>query len=379
MSGTEPKLSQFGPAFAWLIEKDVSSTRLASLFGTTAENIRVIAYRSRHEDREPDIENYRLNDPIAPDTPARLGVRAGPDEVVPTVGRGKKLDWLKFQIESAVARHSRDYTFLNGVRTLRHLAPRIGYAGDVRRIALLAQLHQHTAWFLVHAGQCVSAAREAGDARELWRIAYNESRHREYAERFIQAALIGSHAWLLERHPRQSLETLKIARDAAKSIGAPMGSDHFRQRGVALFQLREDERAAEAFRKSGEAMERLNEARIPAQVVMTGTRHINLLGSPNWEGANEVLATARQSFGQESLEASMALHWAVACGVSTDSPSAIEHALDLITAAPPPAAHFGHQLTIRRLLTITPELGLYAGLRRAWVRRTLYENAFRNR
>jgi hypothetical protein len=105
----------------------------------------------------------------------------------------------------------------------------------------------------------------------------------------------------------------------------------------------------------------------------------NLLGSLNWDGATEVLATARQSFGPESLEASMALHWTAACGVSTDSASTIQQAVDLISAAPAPAAHFGHQLTVRQLLTITPELGLYAGLRRAWVRRTLYENAFRNR
>jgi hypothetical protein len=235
------------------------------------------------------------------------------------------------------------------------------------------------AWFLVHAGQCLSATEEARMARNLWRVAYRESPCREYAQRFIQSALIGSQAWLLTRRPHQAFEILEVARSAAESIGAEIGSDHFRQRGVALFQLRDDERAAEEFQKSAEAMERLNEASIPAQIVMTGSRHIHLLGSLNWNGACEVTSIARRDFGEQSLEASMALHWAVACGVSTDSSGAIQEAIDLITTQPLPAPQFGHQLTIRKLLSITPELGLDARLRRFWARRTLYENAYRNR
>ena len=39
---------------------------------------------------------------------------------------------------------------------------------------------------------------------------------------------------------------------------------------------------------------------------------------------------------------------------------------------------FGHQATIHRLLSVTPELGLYGELRRAFIRRALYENALRN-
>ncbi len=379
MSRREPKLSQFGPAFAWLLEKEFSSARIASLFGTTAENVRVAAFRARSTELQPEPDQAHLDDPVRPDTATALGVRVDHDYGAPTLGRCRKVDWLRFQIDSAAKQHMDAYTFLDGIRALRNLAPRVGYAGHVRRIGLRAKLHQHMAWFLVHAGQCDSAAREASVARELWRWAYHESPRREYAEQFVKSALIGSQAWLLSRRPRQSLAALEVARSAAESVAAPLGSDHFRQRGVALFQLREDEHATEAFRKSAEAMERLNEARIPAQVVMTGVRYTNLLGSPDWDGATEVLATARQSFGQESLEASMALHWAVACGVSTDSSSAVQQAIQLITHAPVPPTQFGHQLTIRQLLTITPELGLYSGLRRAWVRRTLYENAFRNR
>ena len=75
----------------------------------------------------------------------------------------------------------------------------------------------------------------------------------------------------------------------------------------------------------------------------------------------------------------MALHWAAACGLSTDSPAIIQSTQDSLLSGPDPVAQFGHQSTIRRLLRLTPELGLDDRLRRAWVRRALYENAFRNR
>jgi len=375
----EPQLSQFGPAIAWLLERDVSSSRLASLFGTSAENIRVVAFRARHVDEHDAETNSPLVERPTPAEAAAVGVRPTLDEVVRTLGRERRLDWLRAQIESTIAQHRQQYTFLEGVRSLRRLAPQIGYAADARRIALRARLHQEMAWFLVHSGQCVSAVEEVRTAQTLWRIAYAESSEREHAERFIQSALIGSHACLLARHPHQAMKTLELARAAAESINAPLGSDHFRQRGVALFQMKEDKRSAEEFQRAAEAMERLSEARIPAQIMMTGARHTNVLGHVNWDGACEILETARQSFGAESLEASMALHWTVAGGLSTDSPAVTQNSLELLSQQPEPGAQFGHQLTIRKLLNITPELGFDLRLIRAWVRRTLYENAFRNR
>ena len=57
----------------------------------------------------------------------------------------------------------------------------------------------------------------------------------------------------------------------------------------------------------------------------------------------------------------------------------VQHITGLLTTATTPAPQFGHQATIRTLLTVTPELGLDDRLRKAWVRRALYENAFRDR
>jgi hypothetical protein len=216
-------------------------------------------------------------------------------------------------------------------------------------------------------------------ARDLWRAAYHESPRRLYAEEFIRSGLIGSQAALLARHPDEALGILALVADAASHMNAPLGSDHFRQRGVAMFQKREDEQARKYFKLSAETMERLGEASTPVSILMTGPRHINLLGPLNWDSAQEILSAARNAFGPESLEYSMSIHWAVACALSTDSLAVTSSALELLQTRPQPAPHFGHQATIAKLLSITPELGLDERLRKAWVRRALYENTFRNR
>ena len=108
-------------------------------------------------DRRPDAELAR-----------NIGIRPELDDAEWTPFRTRKLDWLKDRIDKTVATHSAQYDFLNGARELRRILPQIGYAGDARRIALQALVHQHIAWFFVHSGRCVSAAAEAGIARDLW-------------------------------------------------------------------------------------------------------------------------------------------------------------------------------------------------------------------
>jgi hypothetical protein len=379
MRSPEPKLSQYGSAIDWLRKKDVSSAKIAAVFGTTPENVRAVAFRARHELNPDPPSNTGLDTKPTPELAEELGVRPGPDEIVDTPIRLRKIDWLRDEIDQTVAKCASRYDFLAGSQALRRLLPQIGHSQDSRLIALAARLHQQIAWFLVHAGQCASASREAKVAQDLWRIAWHESDLKEFAAGFVEAALIESNAYLLTRNPREALTVLDLAAQAAASVAAPTGSEHFRQRGAALFQLREDERAAAYYARATEAMERLGEARTPAQLLMTGPRQTNLLGTPKWENAQELVITARNSFGPESLEASMALHWATACGLTTGSTSVMRQAQDLLEAAAIPAAQFGHQSTIRKLLTITPELGLDDRLRSVWVRRALYENAFRAR
>jgi hypothetical protein len=372
------KLSSFGGAIAWLLGKGVSSNRLAGIFGTTPENIRVIAHRARTASQHSGVPDDTLGSSLSIEVARNLGIRIGPDDVVRTPARTRELEFVRNKVEEVQQDAASQYRFAEGVRALRKMMPLIGYPSDARRIALAARIHQQIAWFLVHSGRCASASDEARMARDLWRAAHRESESPEYVAGFVEAALIGSHALLLTRQPKDAMAILDIAKDAAESIGAPLGSDHYRQRGVALLQLREDQRAAQNFEKAAAMMEELGEASTPEQILLTGARHRSLL-DVNCDQSESVLTAVQRGFGAPSLEASMALNWATATLLSTDSLSVNQRAIEGILSTPGPAAQFGHQVTIRKLLAITLELNLDTRLQRMWVRRALYENAFSRR
>ena len=73
----------------------------------------------------------------------------------------------------------------------------------------------------------------------------------------------------------------------------------------------------------------------------------------------------------------MTRHWAAACGLLTDDNRIRQRASDLLRDNQETAARFGHQATISKLLSMTSELGLPKGLLAVWVRKSLYQNAFR--
>jgi hypothetical protein len=124
-------------------------------------------------------------------------------------------------------------------------------------------------------------------------------------------------------------------------------------------------------------MRRLGEGSSEAQIRMTGGRHTNLIGKPNWDGAMSVMEIVSDTFLPDSLEASMTRHWAAACGFLTDDGHIRQRAAELLQENQTTATRFGHQATISKLLSITPELGLPKGLQALWVRKSLYQNAFR--
>jgi hypothetical protein len=73
----------------------------------------------------------------------------------------------------------------------------------------------------------------------------------------------------------------------------------------------------------------------------------------------------------------MTRHWAAACGLLTGDGNIRQRARELLAVNQPTAARFGHQATVSKLLSLTPELGLSRGLEAIWVRKALYQNAFR--
>jgi hypothetical protein len=358
----------------------VSSPRLAALFGTSAGNIRRLRYFASRQ-LEPPLITFLPDLDLVPSTAMHrsIGIRSHMDILRRADKPSPTLDWLREEIDSRFERHRQQYQFLAGARSLGQLKQRLGHMSESRRIALAGILEQRVSWFLVHSGFTRSAINHASLSLWLLQSAHYRLGTQEEVREFVKSTLIAAHANVLAGRPAAALQILDLMRDASASIGAPLGSDYYRQRGVAFFQLgnKYDNEAKASFAQSERQMRRLGECDSEAQALMTGTRHINLLGKPDWDGALRVMEMAESTFPSDSLEASMTRHWAAACGFLTGDGRIRQQGRELLALNHRAAARFGHQATVSKLLSLTPELGLSRGLEAIWVRKALYQNAFR--
>jgi hypothetical protein len=225
-----------------------------------------------------------------------------------------------------------------------------------------------------------SAFEEARLAIDLSHLAYKEREDSLDLRRLTESCLIASQACSLASDPRTSLTLLDLAAQASARISDPLGSDHFRQRGTAWLQLARTDEAAELsryFENAAEAMERKHENLNEGQLLMTGQRHLALLGTPNVDLSADIMAQVEKDFSPGSLERAMMLNWTAACALSTDSVALHSYARGLLREGLVQSSAFGHQATRAYLLSITPEIGLELRFWKAWVRRALYENAYR--
>jgi len=376
-----PDLLELRFIIDWLMGMGgVSSPRLATLFKTSPENIRRLKYFAARQ-LEPSLITFVPDLEMVPSTAMHggVGIRSHREILRRSEKPSSTFAWLEEQIEARFESHRQQYRFLDGARSLLQLKQKLGHMSEARRIALAGVLEQKISWFLVHSGFTRSAISHASLSLWLLQTAYYRLDRRDDVREFIKSALIASQGNLLAGRPAASLSILDIIRDAAQTIGAPLGSDYYRQRGVALFQLgrRHDDESKKSFEQSQQQMRRLGEADSEAQALMTGTRHTNLLGKPDWDGALKVLEVVQTTFSADSLEVSMTRHWAAACGFLTDDNKVRQRARELCEDNLGTAARFGHQATISKLLSMTPELGLPKGLQAVWVRKSLYQNAFR--
>jgi hypothetical protein len=123
-------------------------------------------------------------------------------------------------------------------------------------------------------------------------------------------------------------------------------------------------------------MEKKAEAENQAHLLMTGKRHIALLSGMGWEQTQEVLSVVAHHYPGSSLQHVMVVNSAAACGFLTGSSRIISCAQELLEKNRAAASVYRHQFTLTDLLSITPDLP--PGVRPAWIRRALYENAFKN-
>src|ERR1039458_5354018 len=262
-SDLTPDLLELRFIIDWLMSVGVSSPRLAALFGTSPENIRRLKYFAVRQ-LEPSLITFVPDLEMVPSTAMHggVGIRSHKDILRRSETRTSTFAWLEAQVEARFESHRQQYRFLDGARSLLQRKQKLGHISEARRIALAGVLEQKISWFLVHSGFTRSAISHASLSLWLLQTAYYRLGRQDDVREFIKSALIASQGNLLAGRPGASLPILDIIRAAAQTIGAPLGSDYYRQRGVALFQLgnRYDDETKESFEQSEQQRRRLGEA-----------------------------------------------------------------------------------------------------------------------
>jgi hypothetical protein len=374
-SRLKPYLPGLRSAIEWLHANSLPVSRLASMFGTNANHIRQLLYRARHTPFRLYAPGGDLRTLLARSADGlRSSLKIRPEDAVVLSGaRQERIAELESRVD-AIVRDSK--SFSEGVSRLKRLLPYIGYPGEVRWLRLLARVHHQMAWFLGHGGFSTSAFGEAKIAINLCQVAYSEWQDPIDLRRLTETCLIASNSCLLIGDAGSARKYLRIAEDAYEATADMPGSEHHRQLGVAYYQLHEDELARKCFERASIAMEAKDEAENQAQLLMTGKRHLALLSPMGWEQTQEVLSVVAHHYPQGSLQHVMAVNSAAACGFLTGSREIILSAQESLEKNRPAASIFRHQFTLTDLLSITPDLP--PAVRPAWIRRALYENAFKD-
>jgi hypothetical protein len=359
-----------GPEIELLRSFDVPASRIAFLLGDTHDNIRQISKRSQ----------FRTPDTI---TLPALPTREQIEELALYGRKHKRIVEQEQQVEVTFDLYASQYQFAEGAEALKSFLPALSAPSHPRKLRLKAGIHHHVAWFSIHQGKCRSALEHGQYAMWLSHQAYKASWDRLDLDRYADTALIVSMAAHLsaegsEKGETHSLTILWLGKEAAEAAGNPRGSEHYRQRGSALWNLGYEEEARKSFFTAMQKAQEKDEARDENHVKMIGGRFLNLLGkSPDWEGAQELLQEVRHTFGPNSLEYAININYTAAAGLLTIDPHISKDAADLLINNSHIIEPFGRQDTVRKLLSITQELDLNPFQRKRWIKQALRSNGLR--
>lgn len=360
---------------------DIPASRIASLLGETADNIRHIdsrAYTTQAAIRLPaavdDLTKIYLDEP---DHWATLRNRQHSE----VYGQSRRrLEALTAQIET-IRTHCQD-NLPAGYKQLKRLLPFIVSAKRPEALRVKSLLEENLSWFAVHLGLAHSAYSYAQSAMSGRRQCYDDSLgYKEHLIAYARMALIASNALLLSHRPVEAILTLDLAYHAKFAAGERLGSEWYRQLATALLQHRSfDHLAKRLYDKSGEEMQRSSEISHSLSIRMNRDRQQSLLNpAKGLEPSLELVKEVETVFGKHSLEHVMAVNWFAATAFHLDSGVAKVNGQEFLQDATTKTSPFEHQQTVSQLLLITPALALSKDAKDAWLRFALYENTARNK
>jgi hypothetical protein len=360
-----------GPEIELLRSFGIPAPRIASLLEESAANIRKVSERSQYPN------HIQINVPAPPVRHPRI------DEFLLYGKRRKTVEQLEWEIEETFNRYADSYQFSEGARALEGLLQFVSAPTNPRRIRLRARILHHIAWFSIQQGKVRSTLSHGLFSVELSRQAYQASWDKLDLNRYVETALIVSMAMHLsaegqDRSETNSLVILWLAKEAAEAAGNPRGSEHFRQRGSAMFHLGYEDQARKDFLEAMQKAREKGEARDENHAQMIGNRFLNLFGKfPDWDGAQELLSKVKHTFGKQSLEYAINVNYTTATGFLTNDPIIERDALKTLLSNIALIDPFGRQATVSKLLSITPELKLNPAQKSRWIKQVLRANALR--
>jgi hypothetical protein len=351
----------------------VRATRLAGIFGDSADNIRHIDSRSYKDEPanpkqpiidEDDLALLRLS----PDgrkaesqrqiQGLRLRSKQDLDQVEATV-------WAIFQNHKSVGLqegYDAMLLMLPGVANARH--------GQALRIRLL--IEEKLAWFALPLNRIDQALRHARRSMRLAVRAFRESAgEKGYLMRYGESALVASICLQKMHRPEHSFAFIKAADEACIAAGQLAGSEHLRQRGAAFMHMGRDndDRAERALVRAPERMRRKNEAEHPVDLAMNGLRQRAFLDPAwGWDKSLELIADVKAAYGERSMQYGVAAKSAALVGLKLATQEATEISLKLLDSISPAPPH-----VISNILSITPDLKLSPEDRDHWLRFAMNE------
>jgi len=351
----------------------VPATRLAGIFGESADNIRHIAIRSR---TAPPPYPARL--PFDRDDLALL--RLTPKEREAQFRRNVQGLRLRSkqdlaQVEAnvwAILQSHRNVGLKDGYAGLLVMVSGVANArhGHALRVRLL--LEEKLAWFALQLEMIQAALAHAQHAMDLAQEAFRESAGvKDYLLRYSEAALVASICLQKMHRPESSFAFIDAADDANITAGQVVGSEHLRQRGASFIHLGAgyDDLADRALTRAPKRMRRKSEAQNPVDLAMNGLRQRAFLDPVwGWDKAFELVDDVKTVYGEQSMQYSVAAKSAALVGLKLATSEAIETSLKLLDAISPPAPH-----GVRNILSITPMLKLSDEDRDRWLRFAMNE------
>jgi tetratricopeptide (TPR) repeat protein len=352
----------------WLRKRSLSRVEIATIFEKSPNytSVSILNEELREKEQQTSL-------PAIPDF-----TLAAPEIVIP--GQFTTTD-LEEEIEQASANFWQHVRGLDGVLALGLLLRKTSQPDpeNIHLLRLRCHLKHLLAETYVHAGYAKTAICFCEEAIEAELDLYKQTHSREDLKRYAKTLLLLSRAHIMREEWNTAGKVLKIAEQAFEVAHMPVDPELHRQRAAILMNQGKIEEVAELYGKAFKTFPahraHLGYGEEDYYHYDVGIRPLAVLHG-SIERAERNLEVAEDWLAGD-IHRAINLNWAAAAAFRSDSSQAEHSAQEWLKKAREESYGFGHQMTVTRLLELTPRIPSH--LRKEWVLFALHYNAYRNK